>query len=90
MERTQPLHDYANCTISKLTVRSKKVIQRADFVQNEIEVFIDEYFKALEVHKRTLLNQVMKWTESKIQLIADQQSDLGEKISLAYYIIWII
>lgn len=49
--------------------------------QNDVEVFLSEYFKALEIHRKTLLTQISRAKEAKIVSIKDQQIDLSKRAS---------
>lgn len=49
--------------------------------QNDVEIFLSEYSKALEIHRTTLLTQISKAKEAKIIAIKDQQIDLSKRAS---------
>lgn len=76
---TKPLSTYAIHSVSKLGDISKKIIQKCDAVEQDVENFLAEYFEALEVHKRTLLNQVARCRENKMDMIQCQQIDLERR-----------
>lgn len=46
------------------------------FFQNEMEMFIKDYFKALEAHKETLLHQIAKAKEAQSLTAKEQQAHL--------------
>ena len=77
MEKTKPMSTYAIHSISKLNDLSKKINNKCDYVENEVEIFLAEYFEALEVHKKTLMNQIARAREAKMDSIRCQQLDLG-------------
>lgn len=80
---TKPLTTYAIHSISKLTEVSKKINQKCDIVQQEVLTFLMEYFEALEVHKRTLLNQIARCRETKMDMLQSQQMDLERRTNEA-------
>lgn len=49
--------------------------------QTDVEVFLSEYLKALEIHRKTLLTQISRAKEAKIVSIKDQQIDLSKRAS---------
>lgn len=55
--------------------------------QNDVEIFLAEYLKALDVHRKTLLAQISRAKEAKIVSIKDQQMDLSKRASDADTII---
>lgn len=79
LDKTRPVTDYANHTISKLNNLNKKVNQKCDQVQIEVENFLSDYFQALELHRATLLNQISRARENKIELIKNQQNELEKR-----------
>lgn len=78
-DNTKPLSTYAIHSISKLGDVSKKINQKCDMVENDVEVFLSEYFEALEVHKRTLLHQIERCRQTKMDMIKCQQLDLERR-----------
>jgi tripartite motif-containing protein 45 len=78
-DNTKPLSTYAIHSISKLGDISKKINAKCDSVENDVESFLVEYFEALEVHKRTLLNQIARCRETKMDMIQCQQMDLERR-----------
>lgn len=74
-----PLSTYAIHSISKLGDISKKINNKCDWVEDEVEIFLSQYFEALEVHKRTLLNQIARCRETKMDMIQCQQMDLERR-----------
>lgn len=79
LERTKPLTDYAFHSKVKMNEISKKINQKCEQVQNEVEVFFAEYFQALEIHHKTLLSQINRARESKMELILTHQTDLDRR-----------
>lgn len=78
-DNTKPLSTYAIHSISKLGDISKKINNKCDWVEDEVEIFLSQYFEALEVHKRTLLNQIARCRETKMDMIQCQQMDLERR-----------
>lgn len=78
-DNTKPLSTYAIHSISKLNDISKKINQKCDAVEHDVESYLVEYFEALEVHKRTLLNQIARCRETKMDMIQCQQIDLERR-----------
>lgn len=78
-DNTKPLSTYALHSISKLNDISKKINQKCDVVEKDVETYLAEYFEALEVHKKTLLNQIVRCRETKMDMIQCQQLDLERR-----------
>lgn len=78
-DNTKPLSTYALHSISKLGDISKKINLKCNSVVRDVETFLAEYFEALEVHKRTLLNQIERCRETKMDMIQCQQIDLERR-----------
>lgn len=78
LERTRPLSDYAMHSKIKMTEASKKINVRCEQVQSEVEQFLSEYYEALDVHRKTLLSQISRARENKMEVILARQADLGE------------
>lgn len=78
-DNTKPLSTYAIHSISKLNDISKKINQKCDSVEHDVESFLVQYFEALEVHKRTLLHQIERCRETKMDMIQCQQMDLERR-----------
>lgn len=78
-DNTKPLSTYAIHSISKLGDISKKINLKCDLVEKDVESFLSEYFEALEVHKRTLLHQIERCRETKMDMIQCQQLDLERR-----------
>lgn len=76
LDRTRPITDYATEAIAKLVSNTKRVNRRADAVQSEVDHFLGEYLAALDVHRSTLLKQIGRAREAKLQTIREQQADL--------------
>lgn len=78
-DNTKPLSTYATHSISKLSDISKKINHKCDAVERDVETYLAEYFEALEVHKTTLLNQIARCRETKMDMIQCQQLDLERR-----------
>lgn len=78
-DNTKPMSTYAIHSISKLNDISRKINQKCDAVEQDVETFLAEYFEALEVHKRTLLQQITRCRETKMDMIQCQQMDLERR-----------
>lgn len=87
LDKTRPVSDYANHTISKLNSLNKKVNDRCNQVQNDVENFLTDYFQALELHKATLLNQISRARQNKLELIKNQQIELEKRSQNAKHVI---
>lgn len=79
LERTRPLTDYANDSISRLHSSSKRLSQRAIAIANEVDAFMQEYQDALEVHRRTLHKQIVRAAETKQLAISEEQQKLQQR-----------
>lgn len=79
LDRTRPLCDYASEAVAKLGTHAKRVNQRADAVHADVEQFLVEYLAALDVHRQTLLKQIGRAREAKLQTIAEQRADLVKR-----------
>ncbi|KAJ6647447.1 Tripartite motif-containing protein 45 [Pseudolycoriella hygida] len=79
LSKAKSIKDCANDSISKLNSISRSIADRAEIVQNDVEIFLSEYFKALEVHRKTLLTQISRAKEAKMMSIKDQQTDLFKR-----------
>lgn len=78
-DNIKPLTTYAMHSIAKLNEVSKKINQKCDVVEQDVEAFLLEYFQALKVHERTLLNQISRCRETKMDMIHSQQMDLERR-----------
>ncbi|TMW49834.1 hypothetical protein DOY81_005074, partial [Sarcophaga bullata] len=78
-EQTRPMCNYAEHSIEKLNEIAKSINRKCDKVQSEVEEFMASYFEALEAHKNTLLQQVHRARESKVEMILEQQMDLEKR-----------
>jgi tripartite motif-containing protein 45 len=78
LDKSKPMCTYTIHSISKLNDIAKKINQKCETVQGEVELFLCEYFEALDVHRRTLLNQIVRARENKMESIYAQKIDLGE------------
>ncbi|KAI8119945.1 Tripartite motif-containing protein 45 [Lucilia cuprina] len=78
-EQTKPLCNYAEHSLAKLNEISKNINRKCDQIQAEVEEFMTQYFEAVEAHKNTLLQQVLRARESKVEMILEQQMDLEKR-----------
>lgn len=78
-DNTKPLSTYAIHSISKLNDISKKINKKCDEVEQDVDTFLSDYFEALEVHKKTLMNQIARCRETKMDMIHCQQLDLERR-----------
>lgn len=78
-DNTKPMTTYAIHSIARLNDVSKKINLKCDVIEQEVEVYLAEYFEALEVHKRTLLSQIARCRETKLDMLKTQQSDLERR-----------
>lgn len=79
VERTRPLTDYANDSVSRLHSYSKRLSQRVVAIASEVDAFMQEYQDALEVHRRTLHKQIVRAAETKQQAILEEQQQLQRR-----------
>ncbi|XP_055376368.1 tripartite motif-containing protein 45 [Condylostylus longicornis] len=82
-DKTKPLCEYTDQSISKLAGISRRINERCNQVQNDVDNFMAAYFEALEVHRRTLLQQIAKARETKMQMILEQQIEMEKRSSEA-------
>lgn len=78
VDHTRPLCSYAVHSIERMSDIAKHINKKCDDIQAQIEVFMRQYLEALEVHRKTLLQQVHRARETKVEMILEQQLDLGE------------
>lgn len=83
INRVRPTTDYATLTISKLISIHKNIDKKCDTVRQEIGAHLDDYQKALDHHRNTLLHQVQRAKELKLAAIECQKSDLEKRSSEA-------
>jgi tripartite motif-containing protein 45 len=86
-DSTKPLSTYALHSISKLNDISRKINQKCDTVEEDVEIFLSEYLEALEVHKRCLLTQIERCRATKMDMIHSQQHDLERRSNEAKTVI---
>jgi tripartite motif-containing protein 45 len=86
-DSTKPLSTYALHSISKLNDISKKINQKCDTVEEDVDTFLSEYLEALEVHKRCLLTQIERCRATKMDMIHSQQLDLERRSNEAKSVI---
>ncbi|XP_067624833.1 uncharacterized protein [Eurosta solidaginis] len=79
MDHTRPLCNYAERAIERMSGITKEINSKCDNIQTQIETFIRQYSEAVEVHRKTLLQQVHRARETKLEMIVDQQLDLEKR-----------
>ncbi|XP_052852705.1 uncharacterized protein LOC128262469 isoform X3 [Drosophila gunungcola] len=67
-DQTRPLCQYAEHSIERLNEIARGINARCDDIQNQVERYMQEYIEALEVHRRTLIQQISRARESKVEL----------------------
>lgn len=82
-DRTRPLCTYADNSVNRLNDIAKKINKKCDEIQTEINQFMVAYYEAVEVHERTLHQQICKARETKMQIILEQQMELEKRSSEA-------
>ncbi|KAL7029250.1 hypothetical protein ACKWTF_006167 [Chironomus riparius] len=82
-DNTKPLTTYAMHSMSRLNDISKKINQKCDAVEQDVVTFLMEYFEALEVHKRTLLHQIARCRDIKMDMLQSHQVDLERRTNEA-------
>ncbi|KAH8412654.1 hypothetical protein KR009_004009 [Drosophila setifemur] len=82
-DQTRPLCQYAEHSIERLNEIARGINARCDDIQSQVERFMQGYFKALEVHRRTLLQQISRARESKVEVVLKQQLDLEKRTQQA-------
>lgn len=82
-DQTRPLCQYAEHSIERLNEIARGINARCDDIQSQVERYMQSYIEALEVHRRTLLQQISRARESKVEVVLKQQLDLGE-IGVSY------
>lgn len=78
-EQTRPLCQYAEHSIERLREITRSINARCDDIQAQVESYMNRYFEALQAHRNTLLQQVNRARESKVELIINQQLELGRE-----------
>ncbi|XP_030382223.1 tripartite motif-containing protein 45 [Scaptodrosophila lebanonensis] len=78
-EQTRPLCNYAEHSIERLNEIARSVNRRCDEIQGQVETYMQKYFDAVDAHRRTLLAQVQRARESKVEMILEQQIDLEKR-----------
>jgi tripartite motif-containing protein 45 len=78
-DNTKPITTYAMHSIAKLNEVSKRINQKCEAVEHEVDAHLAEYFQALEIHKRTLLHQIARCRETKMDVLQSQQIDLERR-----------
>lgn len=78
-EQTRPLCQYAEHSIERLHEIARGINARCDDIQAQVESYMNRYFEALQAHRNTLLQQISRARESKVELIINQQLELGRQ-----------
>ncbi|XP_050321929.1 uncharacterized protein LOC126754082 [Bactrocera neohumeralis] len=79
VDHTRPLCSYAEHSVERMSDISKHINKKCDDIQAQIEVFMRQYLEAIEVHRKTLLQQVHRARETKVEMILEQQLDLEKR-----------
>lgn len=79
IEQTRPLCQYAEHSIERLHEIARGINTRCDDIQAQVESYMNRYFEALQAHRNTLLQQISRARESKVELIINQQLELGRQ-----------
>ncbi|KAI8041879.1 tripartite motif-containing protein 45 isoform X1 [Drosophila gunungcola] len=82
-DQTRPLCQYAEHSIERLNEIARGINARCDDIQNQVERYMQEYIEALEVHRRTLIQQISRARESKVEVVLKQQLDLEKRTQQA-------
>ncbi|XP_034101477.1 tripartite motif-containing protein 45 [Drosophila albomicans] len=82
-EQTRPLCQYAEHSIERLNEIARGINARCDDIQAQVESYMNSYFEALQSHRNTLLQQISRARESKIELILNQQLELEKRTQQA-------
>ncbi|KAH8282465.1 hypothetical protein KR054_007819 [Drosophila jambulina] len=82
-DQTRPLCQYAEHSIERLNEIARGINARCDDIQSQVERYIQSYMEALEVHRRTLLQQISRARESKVEVVLKQQLDLEKRTQQA-------
>ncbi|XP_001356614.3 tripartite motif-containing protein 45 [Drosophila pseudoobscura] len=78
-DQTRPLCQYAEHSIERLNDIARGINARCDDIHSQVERHMQAYFEAVEVHRRTLLQQICRARESKVEIILKQQLDLEKR-----------
>ncbi|BFF95562.1 tripartite motif-containing protein 45 [Drosophila madeirensis] len=78
-DQTRPLCQYAEHSIERLNDIARGINARCDDIHSQVERHMQGYFEAVEVHRRTLLQQISRARESKVEIILKQQLDLEKR-----------
>ncbi|KAH8352867.1 hypothetical protein KR084_006962 [Drosophila pseudotakahashii] len=82
-DQTRPLCQYAEHSIERLNEIARGINNRCDDIQSQVERYMQKYIEALEVHRKTLLQQVSRARESKVEVVLKQQLDLEKRTQQA-------
>ncbi|XP_013106227.2 uncharacterized protein LOC106086205 [Stomoxys calcitrans] len=77
-EQTRLICKSAEHSLEKLNASSLSINRKCDELQTEVEQFIEKYAEAVEVHRKTLLQQVQRSRETKVHVIGEQQEELDK------------
>ncbi|EDW64104.1 E3 ubiquitin-protein ligase TRIM45 [Drosophila virilis] len=86
-EQTRPLCQYAEHSIERLHDITRSINARCDDIQAQVESYMDRYVEALQAHRNTLLQQINRARESKVELILHQQLELEKRTQQAMDVI---
>ncbi|ALC38208.1 CG8419 [Drosophila busckii] len=79
MDQTRPLCQYAEHSIERLNEIARGINAKCDDIQAQVESYMNRYQEALLVHRNTLLQQISRARESKVELVVNQQLDLEKR-----------
>ncbi|KAH8409480.1 hypothetical protein KR222_006376 [Zaprionus bogoriensis] len=82
-DQTRPLCQYAEHSIERLHEIARGINARCDDIQQQVEDYMKRYFEALQAHRNTLLAQISRARESKVELILNQQLELETRTQQA-------
>nr|XP_016940680.1 tripartite motif-containing protein 45 [Drosophila suzukii] len=82
-DQTRPLCQYAEHSIERLNDIARGINNRCDDIQSQVERYMQNYIEALDVHRRTLLQQISRARESKVEVVLKQQLDLEKRTQQA-------
>lgn len=79
VERMRPAVEIVVCTKQTMNEISRKIHQRCDKVENDVEEFFAEYFDALERHKGILLKQISHVRQGRLETVLTAQAELDKR-----------
>ncbi|XP_055921031.1 tripartite motif-containing protein 45 [Eupeodes corollae] len=78
-DQARPLCDYAHHSISRLNEIARSINKKCDTTQADVDTFMAAYTEAIELHGKTLIQQIARARESKVQMIVEQQLDMEKR-----------